>query len=245
MDLLVCDVNCGEQQMKAKHPIAIAALVVGAFLGLKPAQATPIVWDFTPTTSGVLPTTKTYTSSPVLSPAENIIASGFSGTNTPVALYGKNDGTGEQGLGLNNDLSGDHEITHGSFIQLDLAALTDPPLTSTHMSFQSGSTTSGETWQVFGTNTAGSLVGATLIDSGTNENLVADLGASILGTYRYLDVTVAANTSGDNILLRELDNNVDLSKSGDPVPEPSSLVLLGSALVGLGFFRRRRKDTAA
>jgi hypothetical protein len=147
-----------------------------------------------------------------------------------VNLYGKNDGPGEMGLGLSNDTT-DHEITPGSFIQLSLSQLQLPPLTSTHMSFEANSTTGGEVWRVYGTNTAGSLSGAVLLASGTDNSLDADLGAAIIGTYAYLDVT--AFGTGANVLLHEVDATAG-------VPEPGSLALLATAFMGAGFMRRRR-----
>jgi len=221
--------------MKPKHLIATAVLVAGSLLGLKPAQATPVtvVWDFTPATSTLFGTTNTYTStsSPALSPAESILASGFAGT-TPEDLYGKNTGAGEQGLGLNNDPSGDHEVTPGSFIQLNLSQLSAPPLLSLSLSLQTGSTTSPDEWAVYGTNTPGTLAGATLIDTGVNDNLISSLPGSILGTYTYLDFTALSG----NVLLAEIDDTFNVPSS---VPEPAGLAIFAAGLGGLFFFRRR------
>jgi hypothetical protein len=73
----------------------------------------------------------------------------------PVQLFGKNDGVGETGVGLTNDPSGQNEITMGSFIQLTI----DHLFSSTTLSFMAGSTTGGEAWAVFGTNTPGTNSG--------------------------------------------------------------------------------------
>src|SRR5260221_264902 len=55
------------------------------------------------------------------------------GASTPAGapphLFGKSDGGDENGVGLTTDPSGQHEITVGDFIQLDLTSLIGTQLT--------------------------------------------------------------------------------------------------------------------
>src|SRR3974390_500624 len=178
-----------------KRYLAAAALL-GASVGFTPANAVTVLWDFS-LAAGPLGATHDYTSTPA---TVTIQAAAF-GT-AGVQLFGKANGGDENGLGLTGNANNpDNEITPGNFVQLDLNNLKMPPFTSVNMSFMTNSTTGIDAWQVFGTNTAGTLVGATSILTGTTEGPQTLVG--VLGTFRYLDVTA---TAGD-ILINELDNN--------------------------------------
>jgi hypothetical protein len=152
-----------------------------------------------------------------------IMASAFNGGS----LFGKNDGIGEQGVGLTGDPSGQHEIFEVApgvaqdYIQLDLSSLIAAGFTS--FEFQMGSTTGGETWQVSACATAGTLCsnGSTL--TGTNEALT---GAPV--NLSAADPFLDFSSNKGNVLLGMIAATPPTS-----TPEPSSLGLL---LVGmLGF----------
>ena len=144
------------------------------------------------------------------------------GANSPAGapphLFGKNDGGDENGVGLTTDPSGQHEITIGDFIQLDVSSLI-----GTQLTVVMGSTTDGEAWSFFASNSALATSG-TAVMSGSDEN-----SFTFTPTLKYLDVT---STNG-NVLL----SSISYTQSA---PEPVSFALVGSGLLGVFFIRRRK-----
>ncbi len=183
------------------------------------AHATVITFNFDSPT-GSQGTSHTYTFS-----GYSITATAF-GSGSP-NLYGKNAGGDENGLGLSNDPSGDHEITPGSFIQLNLSNI----LSFTPLLISINSSTGTDAWKIYETNTAGTLSGATLLLSGSNES-----SHSISPTDTYLDITASCG----NVLLSSLSFD-DGSIPPQSIPEPASLSMMGAGVGLIGWIARRRK----
>jgi hypothetical protein len=160
-----------------------------------------------------------------------------SGVGTPLALYWKgfNGNAGdEHGIGFVSTV--DHELTLASlgtianFITVDVSAI-DTTFTNPQIRVQS--TTAGESYDVFGFNTLGTLVGATkVLNAQTTNNGFISLPN--WGTYNYYTLTVhtPGNALADNVLL-------DAIQADTGVPEPATWMFLAGG-AGLLLLARKR-----
>jgi hypothetical protein len=215
-----------------KKTLLVTAVMAAAAMAVATgASAATLVYDFSSAT-GNLGTTETYTQGGL-----SIVAAGYSSFNHTTDLYGKHNGGDENGLGMANDPTGDHEIHFLSgFVQLDLNALLGKVLAGSTF-FTTNSSTGGEQWAVYGSNTAGSYGGGALL-TGTSEGSHA---LPSVGSYRYYDFVEVNHTHGtdDNFLIGTLTTTT-------AVPEPTSWAMMIVGFFGLGAtLRRARRSTSA
>ena len=186
------------------------------------AGATTVVYNFG-SPGGNIGVSHTYTVSGL-----SIVATGYDQLGHKTALYGKHSGGDEVGLGLFNDR--DFEIAYlQGFVQLDINQLVGK-VDLHHFKFATNSTTNGEKWGVYASNTAGSYTGATLI-TGTTES--TQLLTDLVG-HRYYDFVEINHTAhqGDNFLLK--------SFSVTAVPEPGAWAMMLTGMFGIGAVVRMR-----
>ena len=152
-------------------------------------------------------------------------------------LYAKYSGVGasETGLGINNDPTGNHEITTTSTIAINMSTVLAANPTS-NVTFTIGSVQNTEGFALFG----GPLNGS----SATSDELYHFTNTSNSPTQFSFTITAAqAAASGDVFYLTATHNNVLLDTIDvASVPEPATitLALTGVAFVGgFGWLRRR------
>jgi len=230
----------------------IAGLAVAATLSIVGPVKADFVFNFTDGALGVQPNNpQVFTASGAGNEAYTIsaLAKGPSLNGHPAQLYVKAQGPGESGLGLTNDPTGDHEVTPGSFIQLDFSAL-KTLIGSAQIGFSFGSVQAGEGFTLYASNSPNLPPGggANVLWSVTNTNnhsavYSRTFDASVFANYKYFDVTATGGNSCDvaNILVGPV-----TIKNPTLVPEPGSFALLGLGLVGvLGVARWRKRVAAA
>ncbi|HXH51303.1 MAG TPA: PEP-CTERM sorting domain-containing protein [Terriglobia bacterium] len=200
----------------------LALLAVAMVIASSPAWAFDVTWQFaTSGSNGNFGTSKMFTGSDATS---MITAYGNLTAGGTTDLFGKftlGDPT-ETGLGIASQVS--HEIDNSQFIQFDVSSLLSSFIGG---SFTIGSLQSGESFEICESNTLGDIgtCGSAIFESGsTTQNTVSLMD---WGSFDFYSITAA---SGDVL--------VD-SFAATPVPEPVSMLLLGSGLLGLGFLRRR------
>jgi len=198
---------------------ACAAVALLCFAA--PASATTFLYNFNNPT-GTLGISQAYTSNGV-----TVTAYGFNSSNVGVQLFGKNAGTDEVGVGINGTGSGDNEIQTNDYVQLDLTQLLAQNPTTLTMAI--GSVQNGESWKLFDSATLGSL--GTLFQSGTTDYPnTFTFNVSLLAGNKYLGV----QAGGGDVLISSLQTN------NIAVPEPATMVILGSSLAMSAFCKRRK-----
>jgi hypothetical protein len=213
--------------MDFKKTIASTALIISGLLSLSSAQAAVITWNLASPT-GLLGNTQAYTAG-----GATITAAGFTSNSfaTGTALFGKSNGGDENGLGLANDPTGDHEISGTNLIRIDMTGARAAG--ATDFSFMFASTTGGESWQVFGSNLA--TTGYVSVATGSDEIDHVLSGANGAFNFYYFD-TPTPNPG--NVLLASVD-------AVAAVPEPSTWAMMILGFAGVGFMAYRRKSQGA
>lgn len=217
-------------------PICAAILLGNSFFA-QSASAVLITWNLNPNNlnQAVGSTSKTFTQS-----GYQITASGYDnvpGPDTPHQLFYKSTGpiggASEIGLGLvgtlNNELQVNADGTPQNYIQLDLRSILSQGFVNGMISV--GSVQSGETFRLYGSNTAGSLgvqIGGILGSSSDNQFI----NVPSFGTYSFISVVSVT----DDVL------PVAFRASITPIPEVNSLgpvAALIAAVMSSVFVRRR------
>lgn len=228
----------------------VSATVLACAAAAAPASATAITWDFF-TLSGAPVTAPgtdlgsnvhVFTQGPQSVYAQSGINTGGSTwvpAATSVHLYAKYIGApnnltnDERGLGLSGDPYSTGEIYNPYGIYLDLRGTTYGHATDVTIGSVQGTSTSGESWAVWGSNNGIAWVN---LGSGSGGTMV-NFNASSLASYDQLIIAdpSATRVNGSNDI-------VLMSVTTADVPEPATLGLLGLGLAGLGLgLGRRRK----
>lgn len=197
-----------------------------------PASATTINWNFGEHGFGALPNVQAFDAGGFF-----LSARGFDGSDNGTALFSKNGGAGEVGLGLVDDPSHEDEITGKNFIQLNMDGLRT---LLTNFKFSMDSVDNQEGWAVFGSNDAHPFQFTLLASSvGFGDNGVHGLAD---GWDNYNFFYSGGATGGSNVLLHSF--SADVQAVPGPIVGAGLPGLLAACgmLLGLGRYRRKRSD---
>ena len=184
-------VPAGTTKVRVQSSITCNTMKMDAFcLTATPSCVGGGTWNLN-LPNGTLGTSQAYTVNGV-----TITAYGFNNGNpgTPTALYGKNDGGNENGVGINSNIN--HEIDINHFVQLDLNQVIAANATAATMMI--GSMQAGEPANVYGSNTPG-VIGTLLMTVPiTLDNTPFPMPG--YPSYRYISVQASAASPADVLL---------------------------------------------
>jgi hypothetical protein len=208
------------------------AVVAAVGFGAAGAQAATITWDMS---NGVAAPGHAVGNTQTITACGgcgiSISAAGFTGPSlsSPTALFLKNGGSDEIGMGLVDDPSGDHEISGTNVIVVNFQNAIAAGVQAMSFDFKMNSSTSPDAWAVLTSSTglAGSFVPLT---SGSDEMTHSNLP---LANFYMFEATAG------NVLL------ADVSGVTSAVPEPSTWAMMLLGFLGLGFaFRQSRRKVS-
>ena len=200
-----------------RYKLAIALAIAAACAGTGYCDTISFVGS-----NSVLGTSQVYGTAPF-----TVTVYGFTNPSVPTNLYGKNEGGSENGVGIATTGS-EHEITANTFVQVDLANI------SGAYTLSIGSTQDIEGFNACISNTLG-VLGACIAfpDPGSDPFTTSTFNTS-QGRYISIQANGVLQNGSDNVLLD------GLNFTSSPVPEPSSLLLLGTGILGAAGIIRRK-----
>jgi hypothetical protein len=244
-----------------KNGLTIATLALVG-MTVSPAQATTYTFNWvTPANSNTnVGLTESVTSNGITLVAYGLTAPAdlTKAATAGPALYAKNGGLGETGLGMAVDPEGDHEISAAlrDGIQIDFSdALAKLPNATVTM--QVSSSQAGEGWKLYGSNTLYTVetssktlgfLGEPLLSGSANyANASYSFNLPNWGQFSYYTLMAYDPTPKDcssaNILLGTVTMSGSYTTTSQ-TPEPGSLLMAGTALVALGIVMKKKQKRA-
>jgi hypothetical protein len=214
---------------------ALAILCCSFAFAASSAWATLVTWNLNPsgTNADLATNSQSYTVSGFTITARGYDNSG--GIGSPHNLHFKNLGPSERGLGITGTADFELQVNGAGvplhFIQLDLTSILSQGFTNGQI--EVGSIQAGESWNLYGSNTLGSLgvkLNSTAFGSSTDETFV---NVPNFGQYSYISVVTA---TGDVL-------PVAFQATFTPIPEAASVIpvlCLITVATAIEIRRRRR-----